>query len=68
MFSSKHCDKTSAVFDSFLNLIFHREYKAATKRFARAWHFPWNVGLSLDTFEVFSLDLRFIKCKRYKTQ
>jgi hypothetical protein len=65
MFSSKNCDKTSAVFDSLLHPIFHY----LPKNFDRAWHFHWNVGLYLDTFEVFRLiytleNVRIIKRKK----
>ena len=68
MSSSKKCDKTSAAFDSLLQLIFHFQYKAATKSFTRTWHFRWNVGLDLDTFEVFRMiyvleNVRIIKRK-----
>jgi len=68
MSSSKNCDKTSAAFDLFLHLIFQCEYKPATKRFARSWHFRWNIGLSLDTFEVFHLIYILENVRIIKTQ
>lgn len=72
MFSSKNCDKISAAFDSPLHLIFHFQYKTATKSFARARHFRWNVYLSLDTLEIFRLiyileNVRITKRKHFET-